>query len=720
MSDSMGIAARMRTLGGGRYGIRTKSARTDPSGIDRGRMTVPCTITTQDEDRSGDIVITGGIDLSDHRALPVVLVEHGLEAGLTFPIGKAEDDERRYTVEPGVGLLRAVTWFSQRSLVAEQVFDLVAEEILRGASIGFVPEVQEERAGGGMLVKRCRLFEYTHCAVPDNPYALADRIGGGRLVGRPIDEALLKSLRAQLPPLKEQVRGGWEGEAMRKAGERDEDKHPRATDGKFGGGGGGGVDAGNGDVGSGGGAAGAERITSLASEGNLSQDDLDGAAQEAADAGMRLVWREDGEGDGLAEAIPEEDAQAEFGDATITVDPVTGGPAMLSAVEHGERVREAMGLSAEAEPLLTMRYLAELDPASASIEDDIDRAQEAMDADTPGYVVAIRDDGSGYEARPLPESGDDDDDAPGDDGDNDAGRKHRRGGKGMSGNADKKAAGAKPDEAERKTTPTGMGETVGADGAYVPMDDEEATKAIDDADTGADMLPGQKALQGCHGLLSGLGEHVAGCYSTQENEHVTAVLDELSEAIETALSLVEEAHGTHYPDADALGGARRRSEDGEEGGEEEGDEEGKKDDDLAPGFKSRRLTEKGRKLAVAVTKAIRSREIGVAKRAAAVVVKRLGKHASACCVKAADFLDEMSSHEGELKSSHRGGAAHHSGVLRSLAAQPDEGGEAELKSMREKVARLEKDVADRDAGLALVRKKHEALVREWNRAKSGR
>lgn len=208
----------VRRLDQDHYTLRTKFAETDTPAIDRGKMAVPCTITTQDEDRQRDIVVTAGIDLSKHKANPVVLYNHGY-GGVKFPVGKAEDPEGAYQVVRSEGKVRSVTFFSQKNLESEQIFQLVEEGILRGVSIGFQIKTAEYRRDKspeeydgwpGLLISKCELFEYSHVCVPANPQALADRVGKGMLAGRPISETILKSLTPYLPVRAAQVTGGFD------------------------------------------------------------------------------------------------------------------------------------------------------------------------------------------------------------------------------------------------------------------------------------------------------------------------------------------------------------------------------------------------------------------------------------------------------------------------------------------------------------------------------
>lgn len=195
--------------GAGRCALATKLAVVDTPLIDRGKMAAPCTITTQDEDRQGDVVRTRGLDLAGHRANPVVLYNHGAEGGL--PVGKAQDDAGAYSVTPEDGRVRSVTYFTNKHLFSEQVFQLVEEGVLRGVSIGFLVKSAKQRDGlWGLDIVASELLEYSHTPVPQNPEALVDRVGKGVLAGRPIEPSLLKSFTPWLPPPREIVTSGWE------------------------------------------------------------------------------------------------------------------------------------------------------------------------------------------------------------------------------------------------------------------------------------------------------------------------------------------------------------------------------------------------------------------------------------------------------------------------------------------------------------------------------
>lgn len=190
--------------------------------IDPKLMAVSCVISTQARDRSGDIVRTAGIDLTNHIKNPVVLWDHG-QNGHTAPIGKAEDPQGRYTVRLEEDRAVATTYFAQSFSLAQQTFRLIESRMLRGASIGFKARdlqnlpanTRDPRAAmqqGGVYVNECELIEYSHTTIPDNQDALCRVVLDKRLGSEVLHPVLLKSLTPLLPPRKAVVRSGFEPE----------------------------------------------------------------------------------------------------------------------------------------------------------------------------------------------------------------------------------------------------------------------------------------------------------------------------------------------------------------------------------------------------------------------------------------------------------------------------------------------------------------------------
>ena len=206
-ADHLSSGYGLQMIGKDRLGYQSQQVGEIAEGqIDRGKMAIQALITTEDEDRSNDLIITEGIDTTSHQSNPVVLYSHGMTL-LTLPIGKAEDESGKYTVERDPKALRATTYFSQSLPEAYELFGLAAEGILRGWSIGAVPIETQPRGPvdangfGPMLVKRCELFEYSLTPTPDNRMALTEMVLKSTTGGKPMSEVLLKSFQPWLLPV---------------------------------------------------------------------------------------------------------------------------------------------------------------------------------------------------------------------------------------------------------------------------------------------------------------------------------------------------------------------------------------------------------------------------------------------------------------------------------------------------------------------------------------
>jgi len=109
--------------------------------FDQGKMSATGILTTNMQDREGDILEVAGIWTGNHQFNPIALLDHGLYFPL--PIGKTEDPDGSYTVliDAEAGECIQTTYFSQTLPEAEQVYHLYVEGILRGNSIGYSPKV---------------------------------------------------------------------------------------------------------------------------------------------------------------------------------------------------------------------------------------------------------------------------------------------------------------------------------------------------------------------------------------------------------------------------------------------------------------------------------------------------------------------------------------------------------------------------------------------------
>ncbi len=147
--------------------------RTDPASrtlaVDASRFTVRAVISTIDPDRSGDIVVPEGLDnLEEFLLNPVVLWAHNRTQFPPIGVCNWLDIQPRRIV--------AETRFARGVPLAEDIFRLYEQGVLRGWSIGFVPrQVQREvRPDGrsGLRILRWDLLEYSAVPIPDNPAAL--------------------------------------------------------------------------------------------------------------------------------------------------------------------------------------------------------------------------------------------------------------------------------------------------------------------------------------------------------------------------------------------------------------------------------------------------------------------------------------------------------------------------------------------------------------------
>lgn len=186
--------------------------------LDKARMRATTLITTEGVDVVGDVLKSSGCVLDDYRNNPVVMWEHGL-ADITVPIGTSQDEDGtlllKSTKHKGVDAIEATCIFSQTLREAAQIYELVAEGIIRSASVQALPLekptlVKRKSAKLGLDFPKWSLREWSWVAIGVNPDAVAKVLRSNRLAGAAIAEPLLKTLRA-IAPEKEKgtPAGGW-------------------------------------------------------------------------------------------------------------------------------------------------------------------------------------------------------------------------------------------------------------------------------------------------------------------------------------------------------------------------------------------------------------------------------------------------------------------------------------------------------------------------------
>jgi uncharacterized protein len=145
--------------------MHLRSTLEPPLAIDPTNRTVTAVITTPAPDRGGDVVVpTGLANVEEFLLNPVVLWAHQRKLP---PIGTclALDVQPRRVV--------AVTKFADGVPLADDVFRLYEQGVLRGWSVGLLPRRASPRPGRrGTRIDEWDLLEYSAVPVPENPEAL--------------------------------------------------------------------------------------------------------------------------------------------------------------------------------------------------------------------------------------------------------------------------------------------------------------------------------------------------------------------------------------------------------------------------------------------------------------------------------------------------------------------------------------------------------------------
>jgi HK97 family phage prohead protease len=176
------------------------------------------TITTDSEDRMGDVIDPGGWYFKNYERNPIVLFNHeyGEVAGSPPSQGKT------LLIEKYDHGLRAVTEFHRKTRFNEELFSLYRDGYMSTTSVGFWPmdrpEERETRNGGkGLRFTKQDLLEWSLVAVPANPDAFAMAMQKG--VVRPRTAEYLASL---LAPYADRTGGHAQGENRHKAAQEQE------------------------------------------------------------------------------------------------------------------------------------------------------------------------------------------------------------------------------------------------------------------------------------------------------------------------------------------------------------------------------------------------------------------------------------------------------------------------------------------------------------------
>ncbi|HWB15902.1 MAG TPA: HK97 family phage prohead protease [Vicinamibacterales bacterium] len=121
------------------------------------------TITTQHEDREGDVLIPEGAILDAYRENPIVLFSHD---HYSIPVGRTTSLD----VIPGRGIRADFVWL-KNDPDADRVRNAFEQGVLNAASVGFRPLAWDPLGTGGYRYTKWELLEWSIVSVPANPHA---------------------------------------------------------------------------------------------------------------------------------------------------------------------------------------------------------------------------------------------------------------------------------------------------------------------------------------------------------------------------------------------------------------------------------------------------------------------------------------------------------------------------------------------------------------------
>ena len=135
-----------------------------PLAVDATARTVTAVISSALPDRAGDVVIPAGLrNVEEFLLNPVVLWAHQRTLP---PVGTC------VAIDVQPHRVVAVTKFAAGVPLADDVFRLYEQGVLRGWSVGLLPHRMTPRGRRGVRIDTWDLLEYSAVPVPENPEAL--------------------------------------------------------------------------------------------------------------------------------------------------------------------------------------------------------------------------------------------------------------------------------------------------------------------------------------------------------------------------------------------------------------------------------------------------------------------------------------------------------------------------------------------------------------------
>lgn len=172
-------------------------ASQDVIGVDTSKMTASAIITTPTYDRERDALNPKGARLKNYAANPVVFWNHGFDCSL--PIGRSADDDNNLTLEINDSGIVATCYFSKSLPLANQVFGLISEDIVRATSVRFTPMTRPIQKAHGHEHNDYDFEEWSWVPIGVNPEAVRPVLSSGKLNGEQLMPSLTKSLSRYVP-----------------------------------------------------------------------------------------------------------------------------------------------------------------------------------------------------------------------------------------------------------------------------------------------------------------------------------------------------------------------------------------------------------------------------------------------------------------------------------------------------------------------------------------
>jgi hypothetical protein len=168
-------------------------------------------ISTEDPDRTGDVVLARGMNDSQFRQNPIVTLNHCYWAP---PVGKSL--WRKFATDGAIRGIKAKTqypgrpgdWAEGKDWPADVAFSLVQADLLRGKSIGFLPvkvhmpDTKELQANQwdkvSLVIDEWILLEYACVFLPAQQNAVVESVSKAM---PPIPEEIQKALGISVAPI---------------------------------------------------------------------------------------------------------------------------------------------------------------------------------------------------------------------------------------------------------------------------------------------------------------------------------------------------------------------------------------------------------------------------------------------------------------------------------------------------------------------------------------